>query len=241
MEARLKGEKRPRRRLPARLVVPSVALALLSTACGSGSSSPSSSDAPLEETSSSVAPESTVPRPDQTGGGGGRRINVALPAGGPIDNVIPPNTHAYRLLTSGRCDELLREIDTKWVVGNGQGKTNRRDFYLYRGAARACKGQWDGARQDRQALGGASYDAGEDCPQPPDSEEPCERCKAAVLRWLDSVLAARAQDPSYSPVFVPAPRSSQLCPAATTTKPPTTDSPTTEPTTTDTSTEDTSS
>jgi hypothetical protein len=212
-------------RLASRTVV--LAFALLAVACGGGSSEPTSSEAPLE-TSSTMAPGPTVPRPDQSGGG---RLNVALPAGGPIDNVVPPGTNAYRLLTSGNCDQLLREIETTWV-----GRVDNSEFYLYRGAARACKGLWDGARADRNALGRPSY--GNSCPEDPEAEDECPRCRTAVLRWLDSVLAARAKDPSYSPVFVPASRSASVCPTGTTTTdPPTTpdndtgNTSTTEPTT----------
>ncbi|MBA2751453.1 MAG: hypothetical protein H0U41_04335, partial [Actinobacteria bacterium] len=185
-------------------------LLLLAAACSSGdsSSSSSSSEAPPEESSSSVIP-GTVPRPDQTGGG--KAINVALPAGGPIDNIIPPNTPAYRLLSSGGCDELLNTIDTDpdWGLGRLQGQGDPRDLYLYRGAARACKGNWDEARQDRDALAKLGTGYGSRCPRQPDDKEPCPACKAAVLRWLDSVLAARAKDPSFTPVFVTASGSSR--------------------------------
>jgi len=205
---------------------------LLVAACSSNSSDPSSSssDEPSTETTAESAPPDstatgpTVPRPDQSGGKA-KSVNFALPPGGPVDQVFPPGTKSYQPLFDNKCDVLRsRIVADRWEE---QG-VNPRDVRLYRAAANACLKRWDQARQDRAALGNPGYDANQ-CPQTLAQGE-CEACRAAVLAWLDSVLDAQAADPSFSPIFVKAPRSSRVCPSASSsTDPPTTDPPTTDP------------
>jgi len=209
---------------------------LLVAACSSNSSdtSSSSSDEPSTETTAESAPPDstatgpTVPRPEATGSA--KTTRVALPPGGPVDQVFPPGTKSYQPLFDNKCDVLRsRIVADRWEE---QG-VNPRDVRLYRAAANACLKRWDQARQDRAALGNPGYDANQ-CPQTLAQGE-CEACRAAVLAWLDSVLDAQAADPSFSPIFVKAPRSSRVCPSASSsTDPPTTDPPTTDPPTTDT-------
>jgi hypothetical protein len=151
---------------------------------------------------------------------------VALPAGGPPDAIFPdPPKPAYELLFSNRCPELLQVVSDSW---------DPEYRYLYRGAAHACLKQWEEAQRDYDALRQLNPDfSALTCPAEP--KEPCGACKAAVYRWLGDVLAARARDPSFSPVFVQASRSSRVCTPdkssstdSTSPDPPTTDPPTTD-------------
>ena len=201
------------RRLP---LAAAIALVLMA-ACDSGSSERSGPDTTVPETTSSMAastatdPAPTVPRPPTTAGG--KRLNVALPAGGPPDQVSPPPvTPAYELLFSNRCQELLDLVVQRSAIWT---PTNR---FLYRGAAHACLKHWDEAQKDYDSLkaelssSGQSFDAAA-CPDESDPKAlvECEACKAAAYEWLGSLLAARAKDPAFSPVFVKAPASKRIC------------------------------
>lgn len=138
---------------------------------------------------------------------------MALPAGGPPDNVTPtPATPAYELLFNNRCQELLNLVNQRSAIWT---RTNR---FLYRGAAHACLKHWDEAQKDYDALKAELLSTGQtlDAAVCPDASDPnaiveCEACKAATYEWLGMVLAARAKDPAFSPVFVKAPASKRIC------------------------------
>jgi len=160
---------------------------------------------------------------DGTSGSGGGTVTtkkaqtkVSYPAGGPVDQVVPPQEDAYGPLAAGRCGDLARMVDG-W---QGRG-VDERDVLLYRGAARACLKQWGPATADYDRLAALNRNLS------------CE--KRVVFDWLKALVEARRQDPGYDPILVPgsgAPR----CPVRATTtseaptKPTTTNPTTTKPT-----------
>jgi hypothetical protein len=126
-----------------------------------------------------------VPDGGTNGGTTGEREEVALPAGGPVDPVIPPNTPAYELLAAGMCAELQEEVEG-WgeEVIDAEGADT---VELYRSAAHACLGEWDQAVEAFGRIGS------------PDLRDKCPR--EAVYAWLEPLVEARRADPGFEPEF----------------------------------------
>jgi hypothetical protein len=169
---------RPRRRFASTVLI---AGALLLASCGEEGSQVSGDGAngASEETSE-------------------EREEVALPAGGPVDPVIPPNTPAYELLAAGMCAELQEEVEG-WgeEVVDAEGADT---VELYRSAAHACLGEWDQAVDAFGRIGSL-----------PDLRDKCPR--EAVYAWLEPLVEARRADPGFEPEFV-ASGGSPPCPTA---------------------------
>jgi hypothetical protein len=113
-----------------------------------------------------------------------------------VDRIIPPGTEAYDLLTTGSCAQLLTEIADEWndkVVTEEGADTVR----VYTSAAYICDGRWNEAKHladqipQRPAFSGSTEASSEDL---------CVR--GAVLAWVRTLLAERAKDPSFTPMFV---------------------------------------
>lgn len=133
------------------------------------------------------------------------RATEALPAGGPVDVIVPPGDPAYQFLAAGNCGELKGDVEG-WgpdVVEQESADT----VELYRSAAAVCLGEWDQAIAAFGRIG-----------SPPDLEGVCAR--EAVYGWLRPLIQDRQADPQFDPEFVPS-QQSNPCP---------TDSPTDEPT-----------
>lgn len=129
------------------------------------------------------------------------RETQALPAGGPVDEIVPPGDLAYELLSQGRCDELKGAV-SGWGPDVVEAETAD-TVELYRSAAHACLGEWDEAISAFRQIG-----------SPPDLEGVCAR--EAVYRWLQGVVGARQADPQFDPQFVPSGQPNP-CPAEPTT------------------------
>ncbi len=125
------------------------------------------------------------------------RDEVALPAGGPVDPVVPPNTPAYELLAAGQCSELQGHVES-WddQVVDVEGPDT---VELYRSAAHACLGEWEEAIEAFDRIG------------TPELKGICPR--EAVYDWLLPLIEARKADPGFEPEFV-ASGGSPLCPTA---------------------------
>lgn len=166
-----------------------------------------------EQTGGTAATSTTV----ESGGGGGTattrkaQSRVSYPAGGPVDQVVPPQEDAYGPLAAGRCGDLARMVDG-W---QGQG-VDERDVLLYRGAARACLKQWGPATADYDRLVALNRNL------------TCE--KRVVFDWLKALVEARRQDPGYDPILVPGSGAPRCRVPATTTSEPATKPTTTKPT-----------
>jgi hypothetical protein len=111
------------------------ALTLLATACGGSGSTDarlidSTSTAPSSGGSGSTSLESTSTTE--------ARLERDYPAGGPIDPVFPPGDEAYRLLSAGKCDELLTDTDV-WVAKGVPAQEGVDTTPLYRGADRGAR------------------------------------------------------------------------------------------------------
>lgn len=141
---------------------------------------------------------SPVPGGGNNGGTTEERKEVALPAGGPVDPVIPPNTPAYELLAAGMCAELQEEVEG-WgeEVVDAEGADT---VELYRSAAHGCLGEWDQAVEAFGRIG-----------SPPDLRDKCPR--EAVYAWLEPLVEERRADPGFEPEFV-ASGGAPPCPAA---------------------------
>lgn len=151
-----------------------------------------------------------------TAGGTGstvrKPLRVERPSGTPDGPIFPPGTPAYRLLSEGRCQELLSTVDSQWQKGGRVVVSDENAFHLYRAAAQACLGRWDAAKVefDKLTAGKPSWKGA--CT---DAQE-CEPCKAAVLRWLTEQIQARRSDPGFQPAYVKGTGRSP-CPDSTTT------------------------
>jgi hypothetical protein len=136
------------------------------------------------------------------GGGGAEetteeREEVALPAGGPVDQVFPPDTPAYELLAAGQCAQLRGHIEA-WddQVVDEEGPDT---VELYRSAAHACLGEWVQAIEAFDRIG------------TPELKGICPR--EAVYAWLQPLIEAKKADPGFEPEFV-ASGGAPPCPAA---------------------------
>jgi hypothetical protein len=172
---------RPRRRFAFRRAV-LVAVAVALTSCAEGASDAPGNGSTDGTTSDEITDE---------------REEVALPAGGPVDPVVPPSTPAYELLEAGRCEELQDAVEG-WgeEVVDVEGADT---VELYRGAAHACLGEWDEAVEAFDRIGAPDF--GESCP------------RDAVYAWLRPLIEARKANPSFEPEFVGSGGSSP-CPTA---------------------------
>lgn len=158
---------RPRRRFASTVLI---AGALLLASCGDEGSQVSGDGA------NGASEETTEEREE-----------VALPAGGPVDPVVPPNTPAYELLAAGRCAELQGAVEG-W--GEEVVEVEGADTVeLYRSAAHVCLGEWGQAVEAFGRIG-----------TPPDLGDRCPR--ETVYAWLEPLVEARRADPGFEPEFV---------------------------------------
>jgi hypothetical protein len=168
---------RPRRRFASTVLI---AGALLLASCGEEGSQVSGDGA------NGASEETTEEREE-----------VALPAGGPVDPVVPPNTPAYELLAAGRCAELQGAVEG-W--GEEVVEVEGADTVeLYRSAAHVCLGEWEQAIEAFDRIG------------TPELKEICPR--EAVYAWLQPVIEAKKGDAGFEPEFV-ASGASPPCPTA---------------------------
>ena len=135
-----------------------------------------------------------------TNGGGEEATDqpgeVALPAGGPVDPMVPSQRNAYGFLADGQCQELKDEAET-WGA-DVLGQQGADSVELYRSAAHVCLGEWDLAIETFDRIG-----------TPPDLGGSCPR--KAVYAWLEPLIEARRNDPGYEPEFI-ASAASSPCP-----------------------------
>jgi hypothetical protein len=136
---------------------------------------------------------------------------IKNPSGGLAGDVFPPGTDAYLYLTSGRCGQLLDEINAPpepAVPGWGprpqqDGEVADEEYYLYRGAANACLERWEAAASDFDRLAALAPTYGDGCPDPPTIEGECSRCERVVFAWLTDVVETYRKDPSLPPELIP--------------------------------------
>ena len=194
-----------RRRIAALLLA-----AMMLGACGQPASTegpsepteatPDSTDFGTQETPDSTDPaQETAPSGRQSPRAGtspsGRPQSKAqrtypLPSGGPTDEIFPgpPGDKPFDLLSQGRCRELLRMVNS-WGP-SGARDPGRDATLVYRGAAHACLHDWEKASADLAQLRsrGARFS---NC-----------AARSAALRWLEDLVLAHEQDPSFAPSFV---------------------------------------
>lgn len=171
-------------------VVLAVGLALAAACGGGGGDEPSQGQGSQEVPSSQ--PETTQAGGGQAGGegqagGGGRGPRtIAFVPPGPSDPDTPVGNQWYDQLTRGECQQVLNLVRLAGVERSEQA-----DVVIYRGAARACLGQWSEAEADFKLLTNN---------QLPFSEKVCGRRLA--FEWFKTLIMARRADPGFTPRFV---------------------------------------
>ncbi len=172
--------------VPPRLRMVSLAtvVVLLGAACGGGTTDGTPTTPPT-----TTSPSTTTPAPTQTvtptstatsrtTAPPGKRT-IALPSGGPTDDVLPPDDDPYALLSAGDCRGLLRMVKS-W---EGLGVPDQ-DYFLYLSAQEICSLNWQAAQRDVQGA----------TPSPSTSERDCP--KRTVFLWVQDRLKEYAQHPS---------------------------------------------
>jgi hypothetical protein len=174
------GMRRPHRVWAATRYSLVVAIAVTVAACGGDPAGGGSREGPAVSPKTGTAGNDSDTPTD--------REVEALPAGGPVDEIVPPGDPAYQDLAAGRCQKLKDDV-AGWgpdVVGAETADT----VELYRSAAHVCLGEWDVATAAFGRIG-----------SPPDLEGLCAR--AAVYDWLQRLIRAHQADPQFTPRFVP--------------------------------------
>ena len=136
-----------------------------------------------------------------------RRVDEYLPPG-VADQIFPPGQDAHLLLSSGKCDELLREIQQggkglRWGTGVPPSLKN-----LYLAAGHACLAQWSQAesafRQIRVSeLCGFEPDKYQGADSSFDDTAACQKVRGRVHQWTENLLKAHRANPAFVPNFPP--------------------------------------
>lgn len=129
---------------------------------------------------------------------------VRFPAGGIVDQVVPPGDDAYGILARRQCAELEKTANG-W---RNQG-VDPVNINLYHGAAAACLFKFDVARADLARLPA-------DLAANPDVCTDKTRARRIVFEFLKTMVALHDADPSLTFQFVNSPPPAP-CPKATTT------------------------
>jgi len=206
---------------------PPVAFVILVAACGGGSSKVAVGPSSGETTTSAVAPDPSStsatpappttatppgpPRPPVTGSlttpPTARRLDAYLPTGVP-DQVNPPGTEAYKLLSSGHCEELVGQVQGDGNGNGGWDPTLQPDLQnLYLAGGQACLSHWVEAeaafRQvSTSKLCGVNADLGTETSFHGD-QGACEATRLRVYRWTEKLLKAHRANPTFVPNFPP--------------------------------------
>lgn len=170
-----------------------VAAAVVLSACGAGEEA---SNTTSSDTVSTVGPTSSS---SGTAQGNTNSRTIAFVPPGPSDPDTPVGNRWYELLSEGRCQAILDNMELAGVDPAFQP-----EVALYRAAAQACLGQWEAAEADFDDFG----------PSRPSNPRICGR--AVVYDWVATLLQARRADPDLDPTFVPA-APQPPCPGETTT------------------------
>ena len=194
------------------------------TTGSSTTAGPFPSSTALVDPSTTTVNTPTTPGPPRTPKTGplttpttARRTDSYLPPG-VVDQVFPPGTKAYELLTTGRCGPLLRQIrgpitpaEEPTTVAWEAGKVPASLTNLYVAAGEACLANWVPARAAFQKVKQAEL-----CPTDPagtllttttssKSAADCRDTRNRVYQWTESLLKAHDANPAFVPNFKPPP------------------------------------
>jgi hypothetical protein len=173
-----------------------VVIAVVLTACG-GNDDDADDTAGITESESDSdngqVPVTTGEDPQR------EREEVALPAGGPVDQGFPPGDEPYDQLVNHQCRELKDDVGTweEQMVADTEGQDT---VALYRGAAHACLGEWDEAIAAFNRIGRPPDFPDSASGQPGGGSNRCAR--EEVFAWLASIVTMRQADPEFDPEFV---------------------------------------
>ena len=208
-------------------------LPVLLVACGGGSTStaaggPTSTGPAAATTTVTTKPVSTTPGPPQTPLTGPlttpptvRPTDPYLPAGVP-DQIFPPGTSAYKLLMTGQCGPLLRQIkgpitaaEAPTTVTWAAGGVPVTVIDLYTAAAQACLAQWGPAQTAFARVSTTKLcepDPNDPSVYPPNSASSvqtmaaCQAERLKVYQWAQGLLKAHTANPAFVPNFPTPPK-----------------------------------